>query len=74
MMVGAGVVIRVNNTSPGSSFVSGNVNDWATTILHELGHAYWDLCGAGTSKITPDGTDTKASEANTGLIKSKCNL
>ena len=55
MLINTSVVIRVNNTSNSASFVNGDVNDWATTILHELGHAYWDLYGAGTSKITPDG-------------------
>jgi len=36
MLANTGVVIRVNNTANVASFVSGNVSDWATTILHEL--------------------------------------
>jgi hypothetical protein len=68
------VTIMLNNTSPGASFVSGNVDDWAVTILHELGHAVYDLYGSYASKITPDGNDTKLSEANTNLIKEKCKL
>ncbi len=66
--------ILLNNPSPGVSFVSGNVNDWATTILHELGHAVYDLYGSYASKITPDGNDTALSEANTRLVKEKCKL
>ena len=68
------VTIKLNNRSPGASFVSGDVNDWAATILHELGHAVYDLYGAYASKITPDGEDTALSEANTKLIKEKCKL
>ncbi len=72
MQVNTSVVIRVNNTSQSAAFVSGNVNDWATTILHELGHAHWDLYGQGTSKIAPDGGDTAASMTNTDLVKVNC--
>jgi len=68
------VTILLNNTSAGASFVAGNVDDWAVTILHELGHAVYDLYGSYASKITPDGKDTTLSEANTRLIKEKCKL
>ncbi len=74
IVVSKGVVIRVNNTSSGSSFVSGNANDWAATILHELGHAYIDLYGQGTSRIGPDGDDVSKSMANTKEVKEQCNL
>ncbi|PWU04125.1 MAG: hypothetical protein C5B51_17450 [Terriglobia bacterium] len=72
MLVSSSVVIRVNNTSQGASFVSGTAYDWAVTILHELGHAYWDLYGEGASKITPDGKDAAVSQTNSDLIRSKC--
>src|ERR1022692_3362334 len=55
MMVSASVLITLNNTTGGTAFVSGNQNDWAITLLHELGHVYTDLYGAGTSQIVPDG-------------------
>lgn len=72
--VNTSVTINLNNTSAGASFVSGNVNDWAITILHELGHAFYDLYGSAASKITPDGDSTAKSEANTALVKEKCKL
>jgi RHS repeat-associated protein len=74
MLVSAGVVITVNNTTPSASFVSGNVNDWAATILHELGHAYWDLYGPGTSLIVPDSSSTATSMANSALVRQRCGL
>jgi hypothetical protein len=81
LLVSAAVEIRVNNLSNGASFVTGGVNDWATTLLHELGNAYWDLYGDGTSAITPDGPSapngidgTKASIENTNRVKTKCKL
>jgi hypothetical protein len=54
--------------------VDGNVDDWAATILHELGHAFYDLYGSAASQITPDGDNTAQSEANTKLIRQKCKL
>jgi len=73
MQVSVGVVITLNNTTSGASFVDGTASDWATTILHELGHAYWDLYGAGTSQIQPDGSSPQTSAANTQLIEKDCN-
>ena len=79
ILVSAGVKITINNVA--GSFATGGPNDWAATILHELGHAYWYLFGAGTSAITPDGPSAPAgvdgiaaSQANTALIKRKCKL
>ena len=76
MLVNTSVQITVNNSA--GSFFSGNVNDWAVTILHELGHAYWDLYGPSTSAIQPDGPSipdgVQISENNTKLIKKDCNL
>ena len=79
MQVNSGVMITVNNIANNASFVSGSVYDWAGTILHELGHAYWYLYGAGTSAIAwdhdPNKTDAQnlaASKANTDKIEQKC--
>jgi RHS repeat-associated protein len=72
--VSKSVSIVLNNTSQGAAFVSGNVNDWAATILHELGHAYWALYGDGTSAITPDGKDADLSTANQNKIRTACKL
>jgi hypothetical protein len=70
----ASVTITLNNTSPGASFVSGTLNDWTATILHELGHAIYDLYGTPSDQIKPDQGNTAKSEANTALIKQKCKL
>src|SRR5208282_4618095 len=77
MQVNTGVTILVNNIAQGASFVSGSTYDQAVTILHELGHAYWDMFGPGTSAIQPDGSGTPqqnlaASQANTALITKDC--
>jgi hypothetical protein len=72
MLVNSGVQITVNNIA--GSFVTGNPNDWAVTVLHELGHAYWDLYGSGTSKIQPDSASVSVSQANTALVQKKCKL
>ena len=72
LTVNTGVVIKLDNTSAGASFVSGTTYDQAITLLHELGHAYWDLYGPGTSTIKPDGTNTKASMANTNRVERVC--
>ena len=79
VFVNTSVTITLNNTTSGASFVNGYVYDWAVTILHELGHAYWDLYGPGTSLIGPDNvpTNTNAqnlqlSEANTALVEQNC--
>jgi RHS repeat-associated protein len=68
------VEIKLNNTTAGASFVDGNLSDWTVTILHELGHAAYDLYGPQASKITPDTGNTALSEANTRLIREKCRL
>ncbi len=72
--VNASVTITLNNTTGGTAFVSGNQNDWAITLLHELGHVYWDLHGPGTSQILPDQTSAQQSLDNTKLIEQDCNL
>jgi RHS repeat-associated protein len=78
MMVSAGVQILINDIA--GSFVTGSPADQAVTVLHELGHAYWDMYGPGTTLIQPDGRSAppgvngvKASEANTALVKKDCN-
>ncbi len=66
------VVITLNNTSQAASFVSGTAYDQAITLLHELGHVYWDLFGPGSSKIVDDAGSTQTSINNTNLIKANC--
>ena len=39
--------VVVFNSNPGVAFNSGTVTDNATTLLHELGHVYEFLFGAG---------------------------
>jgi hypothetical protein len=80
IQVNTSVTIKLNNTTNGASFVTpNNVYNWAITILHELGHAYWDLYGPGTSLIQSDNvaTNTNAqnlqlSQANTALVQQDC--
>jgi RHS repeat-associated protein len=81
ILVNTAVTITVNNTTPGAAFVSGNMQSWAGVILHELGHAYWDLYGPGTSAIAPDGSNAppgvngdQASINNQTLINKTCGL
>lgn len=54
------------------------MNDWAATILHELGHVFYDLYGSAASQIKPDDNTTAAglaaSQDNTHVIKQKCKL
>ena len=72
MQVSTSVAIKLNNLSSQATFVSGTTYDQAVTVLHELGHAYWDLYGIGTSAITDDAENLAASEANTNLVVQKC--
>jgi RHS repeat-associated protein len=72
MGVSASVTITLNNITNGASFVTGTPYDQAVTILHELGHAYGDMYGLGTSKIVPDSNQPKVSNANDALIKANC--
>jgi len=76
MQVFNGVQITINNVA--GSFVNQSADAWAVTILHELGHAYWDLYGQGTSSIVPDDSsvpnNVKVSGDNSALIEKKCKL
>jgi RHS repeat-associated protein len=64
------------STSPGSVWLTGNLQQQAILLLHELGHAMNDIFGAGTSGIKDDGSSTQAgiqqSMKNTKLIKKDC--
>ena len=72
MLVNSGVQITVNNIA--GSFVTGNPSNWTVTVLHELGHAYWDLYGPGTSAIQPDANSVSVSQANTALVQKTCKI
>ena len=61
------------------SFVSGGGDSQKMTILHEMGHAIYDLYGPSGSgllstdyAIQPDKKDLKKSEANTKKINEVC--
>jgi hypothetical protein len=66
-----GVDIQINTLT--GSFVNGSDQDRAITVLHELGHAFAMIWGAGGSQIQPDGpaipNNVNVSEDNTALIK-----
>ena len=72
LAVSASVVITLNNTGAGASFVSGDTRDQAITLLHELGHAIVDLYGPGASTIVPDGSSTPTSIRNTKTVQNVC--
>jgi len=73
-----GIEIDINDL-PGSSFnpTANNVIfgtsaiTQAVTVLHELGHAMYDLFGVGQI-ATPDGGNVPLSNANTQLIQKNC--
>ena len=71
------VEIEINDLQ--GSFVNGSAADQEVTIVHELGHAIYDLYGPlGTNVlgnsygIQPDGGNVSQSEANTDGVKKAC--
>jgi hypothetical protein len=66
--------ITINDIA--GSFVTGSLQDWAVTILHELGHAMNDIFGPNTSQIQDDGTNVpnhvQISMGNTAKIEQDC--
>lgn len=69
MFYGA-VTITVNDL--GGTFVTGNTQSQAVTLLHELGHAYDFMYGPDSTLIGPDAGSTAQSIANTALVQQKC--
>jgi len=65
------VTITVN-TNKGVPYNTGTNKDRAITVLHELGHAFNIVAGAGHSYIKDDQDDPAASASNTDLIKQQC--
>jgi hypothetical protein len=53
-------------------FATGDVTNSAITLLHELGHAYYDLPALGGSPILPDNGNLKQSRANQQTIAKDC--
>jgi hypothetical protein len=49
------IVDIVLNDIPGTTFGAGNVEAQAITLLHELGHAFYDIFGPTSTLIRPDG-------------------
>lgn len=66
-----GTVITLN-TNALSSIGSGNFIAAAVTLLHELGHVYSDLFGAGSTAIQNDAGNNALSQANTALVQQVC--
>ncbi len=65
------VLITINDLR--GDFVNGDVTASAATLLHELGHAYYDLSSfLGGSRILPDGGEVNKSQNNQRLIKKDC--
>jgi len=70
-LVNGQVLITINDLA--GDFVNGDVNESAATLLHELGHTYFDLDRLlGGSVILPDGGNVAASQENQQLIKKYC--
>ena len=73
----ASVLVTINSLA--GSFTGRSASDQRTTVLHELGHAIYDLYGPGGKNILsadyaikPDARDVKMSETNTNKIKEVC--
>jgi RHS repeat-associated protein len=64
------VIIMINSSA--GDFVNGTTQQQAITLLHELGHAEWDIFGKNASKIKPDGSSTGTSLDNTWKVKTTC--
>jgi RHS repeat-associated protein len=67
-----GAVITIN-LDPATPFNStANSTDRAVTVLHELGHVYGLIWGAGASSIVNDQGNSALSRDNTALVKRDC--
>jgi hypothetical protein len=70
MLLYSSVTIKINSFA--GTFVTGTLQDQATTLLHELGHAFDFLFGPNSTKIVDDGNSTQTSKDNTALVKQQC--
>jgi RHS repeat-associated protein len=66
----SGVVITINDLA--GTFITGNTQSQAVTLLHELGHAYDDMYGPTSTLIESDAGSTAQSMANTALVQKNC--
>ena len=66
----SGVTIRIHN-DPNAPWSKASVADNAVTLLHELGHAFKRINGAGGSFIQDDGAEG-VSAFNTKIVKESC--
>ena len=68
----ATITMNTNASTPLN--VSGGVQNWEVTILHELGHVYQMLFGPSSTQILYDGPNSPAgqSQANTSLVTRNC--
>jgi hypothetical protein len=64
------VIITINDLA--GNFVGSDATAQAATIIHELGHAFYDLPALGGSSILPDAGNVSKSEANQALVMKKC--
>jgi hypothetical protein len=65
---GVNILIHNNQSAP---WYRGSVTDSAITLLHELGHAFMRINGAGGSFIEDD-YEPGASAKNTQIIRENC--
>jgi len=56
----------------GTASFPATAQNQAITLLHELGHAVWDIFGGGSSQIKPDHNKPGTSLDNTWKVKRKC--
>ena len=76
-MSGADIIININQTAPinagyGNRLGLNDPTNLAVTILHELGHAVWDVYGQASSDIIPDIDDLELSAKNSKMIAERC--
>jgi hypothetical protein len=74
--VAPAIQVYINVGEWNSEFQAGDVSIMAATLLHEMGHVYDLLAGAGSggSKILDDSSSQTVSQQNTALVLTDCGL
>jgi hypothetical protein len=76
----AALTVDITLSSQNGSFASGDPNSWVLTVLHELGHAIYDLYGpvmgigqiGSNYAIKPDYGNSYISDRNDAAIRKNC--